>query len=143
MGRGSRDYKTHKIMPQRNMTWSCAVSYMLQAPENIVYSELRWGGSTLYKIEDNVFWYRCTSWDETGIFPKDHWGQVGVGGTTGKLFTALAYHEREDAKCDVLPDDLYDVKVTRRIDERDKVIAERFEKIEKTLEKLLKTKKKL
>lgn len=137
MSRGKKDYKVYKILPQKNMNWTLAVIYMLQSPDNIVYDCDRnpYAGSTLYRISDGIFQYRCQSWQKSRVFPADHWAQVNVSSNAGKRLTALAYHDREDCDCS-LPEDLKVEAPASGCDEHseiDDVIADRFERIESTL----------
>lgn len=142
MGRGAKDYKSYMITPQRKMCWATAVSYMLQSPGNIVYStnSSPYLGTVFYKIDEGVFWYRYKSWEKNGCFPKNHWAQVGVSGVCSKFFTALKYHERDDAGCDQIPSDLDEADFSTHIEleEKDKVIGERFDKIERRLAEISK-----
>lgn len=68
-----KDYRTEPMLPQRNMSWSQAIVFMLQSEDNIVFNTHPnpYAGTYYLKIADGTLWYRCDSWE------PEHWAQVG------------------------------------------------------------------
>ena len=133
MGKGSKDYRRDQITPAAHMSWSHAVSYMLQSPQNIIVSTGRRNDRSYFKIDDGCLWYMCELWARAPHIFGDppHWAQAGVRDLSEtKRFDAVAKVGVAFPSCDLEQPEYEMPSVSHDLSGALEVLAARIEKLE-------------